>query len=539
MQATAVQQGVAKEDKDGGDGMPSELETRVMRKISFRIVPFIMLLYFIAFIDRVNIGFAALTMNKDLGFSPAVFGLGAGIFFLGYFLFEVPSNLILNKVGARLWIARVMITWGIISAIFAFITGETSFLILRFLLGVAEAGFFPGIILYLSFWFPARYRAGVVSLFMAAAPISVVLGSPLSSALLEMDGLLGLKGWQWMFIMEAVPAFLLGFVVLGYMTDKPEKATWLKDDEREWFVNEMAAEHAAKASTASHSIWRGLADMRVLALSLIYFGTSAGLYTLGIWAPQIIKEFGLSSFQVGFLNAVPPTVAVIAMVLWARHSDKTNERTWHVVAACIAAAVGLALQAPPGHGYRLLPHSRSSISASARQSHRFGPCRPCSSRAPRPPPASQRSTRSVILAALSGLRSLAGSRIRPVASWVGSISYRVCWSSRQFLRCFSRVRNACQQRVLSHTSITKHSVRPEASQQPSVEGGQIQKKFIKHKEQQMRTHRIAAMGGDGMGRRSSRPAWRLSKSAPSAMVNSSWNSRISIGARTTIRSTAS
>ena len=285
--------------------MPSELETRVMRKISFRIVPFIMLLYFIAFIDRVNIGFAALTMNKDLGFSPAVFGLGAGIFFVGYFLFEVPSNLILNKVGARLWIARVMITWGIISAIFAFITGETSFLILRFLLGVAEAGFFPGIILYLSFWFPARYRAGVVSLFMAAAPISVVLGSPLSSALLEMDGLLGLRGWQWMFIMEAIPAFLLGFVVLGYMTDKPEKATWLKDDEREWLVNEMDAEHAAKAATASHSIWRGLADMRVLALSLIYFGTSAGLYTLGIWAPQIIKEFGLSTLQVGFLNAVP------------------------------------------------------------------------------------------------------------------------------------------------------------------------------------------------------------------------------------------
>ena len=329
-----MQQGVAKDDKDGGDGMPSELETRVMRKISFRIVPFIMLLYFISFIDRVNIGFAALTMNKDLGFSPAVFGLGAGIFFVGYFLFEVPSNLILNKVGARLWIARVMITWGIISAIFAFITGETSFLILRFLLGVAEAGFFPGIILYLSFWFPARYRAGVVSLFMAAAPISVVLGSPLSSALLEMNGLLGLRGWQWMFILEAIPAFLLGFVVLGYMTDKPEKATWLKDDEREWLVNEMAAEHAAKAATASHSIWRGLADVRVLALSLIYFGTSAGLYTLGIWAPQIIKEFGLSSLQVGFLNAVPPTVAVIAMVLWARHSDKTNERTWHVVAAC-------------------------------------------------------------------------------------------------------------------------------------------------------------------------------------------------------------
>ena len=384
--------------------MPSELETRVMRRISFRIVPFIMLLYFIAFIDRVNIGFAALTMNKDLGFSPAVFGLGAGIFFVGYFLFEVPSNLILNKVGARLWIARVMITWGIISALFAFIQGETSFLILRFLLGVAEAGFFPGIILYLSFWFPARYRAGVVSLFMAAAPISVVLGSPLSSALLEMDGLLGLRGWQWMFIMEAIPAFLLGFVVLGYMTDKPEKATWLKDDEREWLVNEMAAEHAAKAATASHSIWRGLADLRVLALSLIYFGTSAGLYTLGIWAPQIIKEFGLSSLQVGFLNAV------------RQQSRLSQWCSGHAIRTRPTNAPGTSLQpvsprlwalhsqAPPGHGYRLLPRSRSSISASAQRSRRFGRCRPCSFRDQRRPPASRPSTRSVTSAALSGLR---------------------------------------------------------------------------------------------------------------------------------------
>ena len=481
--------------------MPSELETRVMRRISFRIVPFIMLLYFIAFIDRVNIGFAALTMNKDLGFSPAVFGLGAGIFFVGYFLFEVPSNLILNKVGARLWIARVMITWGIISALFAFIQGETSFLILRFLLGVAEAGFFPGIILYLSFWFPARYRAGVVSLFMAAAPISVVLGSPLSSALLEMDGLLGLRGWQWMFIMEAIPAFLLGFVVLGYMTDKPEKATWLKDDEREWLVNEMAAEHAAKAATASHSIWRGLADLRVLALSLIYFGTSAGLYTLGIWAPQIIKEFGLSSLQVGFLNAVPPTVAVDRN--GALGTPFGQDQRTHLARRCglhrrscgtctrrIRRVMGIGCCRAHARKYR---HQLGEATALGHADH-------VPYQAPRPPPASQRSTRLAILAALSGLRSLAGSRIRPAASWVGSISYPVCWSSRQFLRCFSRVRNACRQRALSRTSITKHSVRPdEASQQPSVEGGQIQQKFIKHKEQQMRTHRIAAMGGDGIG----------------------------------------
>ena len=323
--------------------MASELETRVLRKITYRIVPFIMLLYFIAFIDRVNIGFASLTMNKDLGFSPSVFGFGAGIFFLGYFLFEVPSNLILEKVGARIWIARVMITWGLISSGMALVQGSTSFYVLRFLLGAAEAGFFPGIILYLSYWFPARKRAAVTALFMAAAPLSTALGSPISGALLEMHGILGLAGWQWMFLIEAVPAVILGVVVLFYMTDRPEKAKWLADDERAWLVNEMNAERAAKSGTASHSIWHGLADLKVLALSLVYFGTSAGLYTLGIWAPQIIKEFGLTSLQVGFLNAIPATLAVAAMVLWARHSDRTGERKWHVVAACLLACLGLVL----------------------------------------------------------------------------------------------------------------------------------------------------------------------------------------------------
>jgi ACS family tartrate transporter-like MFS transporter len=321
--------------------MASELETRVLRKITYRIVPFIMLLYFIAFIDRVNIGFASLTMNKDLGFSPAVFGFGAGIFFLGYFLFEVPSNLILHKVGARIWIARVMITWGLVSAAMAFIQGSTSFYVLRFLLGAAEAGFFPGIILYLSYWFPARKRAAVTAVFMAAAPLSTALGSPVSGALLEMHGLFGLAGWQWMFLIEAIPAVVLGVVVLFYMTDRPEQAKWLADDERAWLVNEMNGEHAAKSGTASHSIWRGLADLKVIALSLVYFGTSAGLYTLGIWAPQIIKEFGLTSLQVGFLNAIPAILAVVAMVLWARNSDRTGERKWHVVAACLLAAAGL------------------------------------------------------------------------------------------------------------------------------------------------------------------------------------------------------
>ena len=323
--------------------MSAELETRALRKVTLRIVPFVMLLYFIAFIDRVNIGFAALTMNKDLGFSPTVFGFGAGIFFLGYFLFEVPSNLVLDKVGARIWIARVMITWGLISGAMAFVQGPNSFYALRFLLGAAEAGFFPGIILYLSYWFPARQRAAVTAIFMAAAPLSTVLGSPVSGALLEMHGVLGLSGWQWMFIIEAVPALILGVVVLFYMTDRPEKAKWLRDDERNWLVTTMNAEAAKKAGTASHSVWRGLADPRVIALSLVYFGTSAGLYTLGIWAPQIIKEFGLSSLQVGFLNALPGIVAIVGMVLWARHSDRSGERTWHVVGACLLASLGLVL----------------------------------------------------------------------------------------------------------------------------------------------------------------------------------------------------
>jgi ACS family tartrate transporter-like MFS transporter len=325
--------------------MEMDIEKRTLRRITWRIVPFIMLLYFIAYIDRVNIGFAALSMKSELGFTASILGFGAGIFFWGYFLFEVPSNIILHKVGARIWITRVMITWGIISAGMAFVTGPTSFYIMRFLLGAAEAGFFPGIILYLSYWFPARTRAGVTAFFMAAAPISTALGSPVSAALLEMNGVMGLAGWQWMFILEAIPAVVLGFVVFFYMTDRPEQAKWLKEDEKTWLVNTMNAEAANKSGKASHSILKALANPQVLALSLIYFGTSAGLYTLGIWAPQIIKQLGVSSMTVGYLNAIPPVVSVIAMVLWSRHSDRTGERTWHVILACLTAAAGLGFAA--------------------------------------------------------------------------------------------------------------------------------------------------------------------------------------------------
>jgi ACS family tartrate transporter-like MFS transporter len=321
--------------------MTRSVEQRALRRIAWRIVPFIMLLYFIAFIDRVNIGFASLTMNQDIGLSPTTYGFGAGIFFLGYFLFEIPSNLILEKVGARLWIARVMVTWGLLSGAMVLVNGPTSFYVLRFLLGAAEAGFFPGIILYLSYWFPARHRAGVTALFMAAAPVSTALGSPVSAALLQIDGVLGLTGWQWMFILEAVPALVLGVVAFFYMTDRPARARWLAEDERAWLVGAMDAEVAQRSGHASDSPGRGLVDPRVLALSLVYFGTSAGLYTLGIWAPQIIKQLGVSSMTVGLLNMVPPAISVVAMVLWARHSDRSGERSWHVVGACLLASAGL------------------------------------------------------------------------------------------------------------------------------------------------------------------------------------------------------
>ncbi|MCO8048459.1 MFS transporter [Acinetobacter towneri] len=325
--------------------MDMEIEKSTLKKITWRIVPFIMILYLIAYIDRVNIGFAALTMKEDLGFTASVLGFGAGIFFLGYFLFEVPSNVILHKVGARIWIARVMVTWGLIAGGMAFVDSTTSFYVMRFLLGVAEAGFFPGIILYLSYWFPARHRAGVIAMFMAAAPIAVAIGSPISAALLQMDGIWGFAGWQWMFVIEAIPAVILGIVVFFYMTDRPEKAKWLKEDERNWLVKTMQDEDVGKNSNQHHSILRGLLNPRVLALALVYFGTSAGLYTLSIWAPQIIKDLGVSSMTVGLVNAIPPIISVVAMVLWSRHSDRTGERTWHVAIACMLAAIGLVIAA--------------------------------------------------------------------------------------------------------------------------------------------------------------------------------------------------
>ena len=326
----------------------SLLEQRAIRRITWRLIPFLMLLYLVAFLDRINVGFAALTMNRDIGLTSQMFGFGAGIFFAGYFAFEVPSTIILHKVGARFWIGRVLITWGLVSIATAFTRGPLSFYALRFLLGLAEAGFFPGIILYISYWFPSRHRSAATALFMAAAPVAGVVGSPVSGALMQMNGLLGLHGWQWLFLVEGVPALLLGFVTFWFLTDRPADAQWLAPDERNWLTQTILDEQSALKDPRSHSTWRALADWKVLALSLAYFGTSAGLYTIGFWAPLIVKGLGFSIFNTGLLVAIPNLIAVVGMVLWSRNSDRTGERYWHAAIACLVAAIGMAMAARAG-----------------------------------------------------------------------------------------------------------------------------------------------------------------------------------------------
>jgi ACS family tartrate transporter-like MFS transporter len=311
------------------------------RKVAKRLIPFLMLCYFVAYLDRVNLGFAALDMNKALGFSATVFGWGAGIFFIGYFIFEVPSNIILEKTGARIWIARIMITWGLVSAAMAFVSGPISFLVVRFLLGAAEAGFFPGIILYLTYWFPAQERAKILGSFMAAIPLSSVIGAPISGWILgATNGVAGLAGWQWLFIIEALPAIVLGFVVFAYLTDKPADATWLEPEERTALQNLLDAERRAKEAHQHFSLKEALLHPRVFGFGLIYLGIVTSLYGIGFWMPQIIKAFGLTNLQTGFVTAIPFLVGMIAMVLLSRHSDRTMERVWHVAGPAFLGGAG-------------------------------------------------------------------------------------------------------------------------------------------------------------------------------------------------------
>jgi D-galactonate transporter len=319
------------------------LETRTIAKVSARLVPFLIVCFVVAYLDRVNVSFAALTMNRDLGLSASEYGKGAGIFFIAYFLFEVPSNLLLERFGARKWIARIMFTWGLISGATAFVGGPTSFYVVRVLLGIAESGFFPGIIFFLTLWFPTAYRAQMIGYFMAAIPLSTVIGAPVSGLLLGLDGFMGMKGWQWLFILEAVPSLILSAVVFFYLTDRPADASWLADDERAWLVSRLEQERRQRETIRKYSVRQALLNPKVLALSLVYFGVVATNYGLSFFLPQIVKAFGMSNFQTGLVSALPYVVGVLSIILWGRRSDRKRERRFHAAFPMLVASAGIAI----------------------------------------------------------------------------------------------------------------------------------------------------------------------------------------------------
>lgn len=314
-----------------------------MKKVSARIIPYVFLLYIVAYLDRVNIGYASLTMNKALSISAEAFGLIAGIFFFGYFIFEVPSNIIMHRVGARIWIARILISWGIVVIITAWAQNITQMYILRFILGVAEAGFFPGIILYLTYWFPAKERAKAVAFFMTALAASSIVGSPVSTWILDHVNWGGMEGWRWMFILEGIPAVLLGFVTLGYLTDRPSDAHWLTAQEKSWLNGVLQKEHQEKMRQKQLTTAQVLANGRVWHLAFIYFTLVLGLYGLGFWLPQFLKALkaGFSNSEVGLIAMIPYIAAAIAMVWWARRSDRKGERRVHAAIPPIVGALGL------------------------------------------------------------------------------------------------------------------------------------------------------------------------------------------------------
>lgn len=316
-------------------------EASVYRKVTWRLVPFLMLCYVVAYLDRVNVGFAKLQMLSELKFSETVFGLGAGVFFFGYFLFEVPSNVILHRVGARVWIARIMITWAAISGAFMFVTTPTMFYVMRFLLGAAEAGFFPGIILYLTYWYPAERRARIIATFMTAIPLSGVLGGPLSGWIMESTaGINGWTGWQWMFVLEAVPAIVMGIAVLLYLDNGIAAAKWLNASEKRLLQDAIGRD--AKGKVEHPSLRAVFADRRFWLMSLIYFCAVMGQYGLTFWMPTLIKAAGIKGvLDIGLFTAIPYSAAVVAMLLFGRSADKHRERRWHLVVPMLLGAVGL------------------------------------------------------------------------------------------------------------------------------------------------------------------------------------------------------
>jgi ACS family tartrate transporter-like MFS transporter len=326
--------------------MDRTLERSTMRKVYLRLLPFAVLSYVLAYIDRINVSFAGLTMRGDLGMSAGTFGFAVGMFYWGYFIFEVPSNVILEKVGARIWIARIMITWGILAGLTAVVPGSTSFAIVRFLLGVAEAGFFPGIILYFTYWFPSRHHARIVSGFLVGLPVAVALGAPISTGLLGLDGLFGLRGWQVMYIAEAIPTVVIGVITFFVLTDRPEQAKFLTAEERGWLVATIANERRATEAVRKFTLWQALYNPKVLLLALNYFGIVTASLGMLIFIPQMIKSLGdYSNMTVGWLTMIPYTCGAIAMVVWGRISDRMNERRWNLFIGCVFSTVGLIIAA--------------------------------------------------------------------------------------------------------------------------------------------------------------------------------------------------
>jgi ACS family tartrate transporter-like MFS transporter len=317
-------------------------QDRVFAKCAWRLIPFMILLYVVNYIDRVNVGFAALTMNKDLDLTPSVFGLGAGIFFIGYSLFQVPANVMLDRLGARRWMFCILATWGAISTATALVQGPASFYVLRFFLGVAEAGFAPGMIYYLSIWFPRSYRARYTGAFYAAIPLAFIFGGPLSGAILGMDGIVGLRGWQWLFLLEGVPASLLAFAVLKFLPDGPQQAGFLTADEKKQIATRLAAE---ESPAEQRDLWSALRDPRVIALGLVYAGISSGAYGVQLWLPQIIQAMGYSNLATGFVSTLPFVAGIAGLIVWGRSSDLKGERIWHVALPTLLAALSFMVAA--------------------------------------------------------------------------------------------------------------------------------------------------------------------------------------------------